>query len=715
MYQGEYFQLKRNQSFGELILSSTKDSVNTLGKAALEELSIILDTIDQSDLSGLIIRSDKKLFCGGANVKEFRALFAQGEQAVNDYLTWVHSIYNRIEDLEIPKVAVLNGFTAGGGAELALLADYRLMTTDAAVTFPEVKLGIFPGWGGLTRLPRLLGLDTALQWLTTGKKFNASKALTCHFADGVIDSNKQDPVEAAIQVLNSCLKGELDWQERKKEKLSSLRMNQYELGMSVSVAKGMIAKTAGKHYPAPMIMLNAIEKAAGSCRDEALAIEREHLCQCVKTGVADALVSVFLSDMAVKAKTKGFSSEQKPLNDISVLGAGIMGGGIAYVSADKGMHVHLKDINQQGLDLGLEEANKLLAKQVTKKRKTPLAMGQVLNRIQPTLHDISLAETELVIEAVVENPNVKANVLADIEQKAPNALIASNTSTLNISGLANSLQRPENFCGIHFFNPVHRMPLVEVIKGEKTSDETINKAVQYVKQLGKTPIVINDCAGFLVNRCLTPYFLAFNQLLTDGADISIVDKIMTKQFGWPMGPAMLLDVIGLDTTAHCIDVMDDAFPERLQKPQKNIIQTLVDEGYLGQKNHQGFYQHVADRKGRLKPLRNTQSDELIAKLAASQCEDDAETMMMRLMIPMMFEAVRCLDEGIVASPEEADIAMLYGTGFPAFRGGLFYYMDQLGMEKLISLAETFKHLGALYQIPEGVLNRAQQKQTFYTK
>ncbi|MEF1207906.1 3-hydroxyacyl-CoA dehydrogenase family protein, partial [Photobacterium damselae] len=272
-----------------------------------------------------------------------------------------------------------------------------------------------------------------------------------------------------------------------------------------------------------------------------------------------------------------------------------------------------------------------------------------------------------------------------------------------ISGLAKSLQRPENFCGIHFFNPVHRMPLVEVIKGEKTSDETINKAVQYVKQLGKTPIVINDCAGFLVNRCLTPYFLAFNQLLTDGADISIVDKIMTKQFGWPMGPAMLLDVIGLDTTAHCIDVMDDAFPDRLQKPQKNIIQTLVDEGYLGQKNHQGFYQHVADRKGRLKPQRNTQSDELIAKLAASQCEDDAETMMMRLMLPMMFEAVRCLDEGIVASPEEADIAMLYGTGFPAFRGGLFYYMDQLGMEKLISLAETFKHLGTLYQIPEGVL------------
>ncbi|TOO02993.1 fatty acid oxidation complex subunit alpha FadB, partial [Vibrio parahaemolyticus] len=209
--------------------------------------------------------------------------------------------------------------------------------------------------------------------------------------------------------------------------------------------------------------------------------------------------------------------------------------------------------------------------------------------------------------------------------------------------------------------------------------------------------------------------LAFNQLLTDGADISTVDKIMTKQFGWPMGPAMLLDVIGLDTTAHCVDVMDAAFPERLQKPEKNIIQTLVDEGYFGQKNRQGFYQHVVDRKGRLKPQRSTQSDELIAQLAASQCDDDAETVMMRLMLPMMFEAVRCLDEGIVASPEEADIAMLYGTGFPAFRGGLFYYMDQLGIEKLISWAETFKHLGTLYQIPASVLKRAQQKQTFYTK
>lgn len=711
MYQGQFFQVATRGQFAELIFDAQTDKVNTLGKAALEELEQCVDIIQSSDRKGLIIRSGKALFSAGADVKAFRELF-KASDTLTDYLAWVHGVYNKIEDLDIPKVAVINGTSAGGGVELALLAEYRLATEDAKISLPEVKLGIMPGWGGMTRLPRVTGVDTALQWLTTGKNFRADKALEHHVIDGVINS-KADPVEQAAALLESCVNGDIDWQARREQKKSPLALSELELAMSINVARGMVAKVAGKNYPAPSIMLNTIEKAAKHSRDEALAIERQGLLKCVDSGVADALVSVFLSDMAVKAKTKSLARGQEPSNEVGVIGAGIMGGGIAYVTADKGMDVVLKDINKQGLALGLDEANNLLAKQVERRRKTPKAMGETLNRIQPTLHSNALETTDLVIEAVVENPNVKKAVLAELEQSAPNAVIASNTSTLMITGLAEALKKPENFCGIHFFNPVHKMPLVEVIKGEKTSESTIQKAVKYVSQLGKTPIVVNDCAGFLVNRCLTPYFHAFNQLVVDGVNINTVDKVMSKGFGWPMGPAYLLDVIGLDTAAHCMDVMDEAFPERMSKPAKNVIQGLVDLDHLGQKNHQGFFTHTLDRKGRLKPSACQSADDFVATLTESALELSSDEITMRMMIPMMFEAIRCLDEGVIASPEEADIAMIYGTGFPPFRGGLFYYMDLIGLDKLLETSKALSHLGELYVAPQGLLDRVQNNQSFY--
>lgn len=718
MFQGQYFQLVPRDQFAELIFDSQTDGVNTLNRAALEELEQAIAIISATDITGLIIRSGKALFSAGADVKAFRALFDEGDETVDEYLSWVHGIYNSLEALPIPKVALLNGVAAGGGVELSLLAEYRLGTPDIKLSLPEVKLGIMPGWGGMTRLPRVLGLDTSLQWLTTGKTFKADKALAHHFIDGIIDSEKFDPLEQADALLNACIDGDLDWKARQQEKQSPLTLSQYEQQMSLSVARGMVAKVAGKHYPAPTIMLDVIEEAAGCELDAALAIERRGIIKCIRSGVADALVSFFLSDMAVKAKSKKLAKQAKAdndsdINEVGVIGAGIMGGGIAYVTADRGMSVIMKDINKAGLALGLNEANKLLAKQVERGRKTPLEMGNTLNRITPTLHNAALVSTDLVIEAVVESPVVKAKVLAELEEQAPDAIIASNTSTLEISGLAKALKRPENFCGIHFFNPVHKMPLVEVIKGEKTSDATLAKAVSYVNKLGKTPIVVNDCAGFLVNRCLTPYFHAFNQLMTDGGQLAAIDKVMSKGFGWPMGPALLLDVIGLDTASHCIDVMAEAFPERMHKPEVNLIQILASRKEFGQKSGQGFYRHSADKRGRIKPSNCPETNELIASLVKPTQEFDEQTITMRMMLPMMFEAIRCLDEGIVASAQEADIALVYGTGFPPFRGGIFYYMDQIGAQGLLDLAERYQDLGALYRAPETLLERAKSNRKFY--
>jgi len=716
MYQGLFFSLNslaKEAKFAELVFDAQSDAVNTLTQAALVELEQCVELLENAELSGLVIRSGKALFSAGADVKAFRKLFADGEQAVSGYLEWVHSIYNRIEDLHMPKVAIINGVAAGGGVELALLAEYRLATSDAKISLPEVKLGIMPGWGGATRLPRITGLDTALQWLTTGKNFRPAQALEHHVVDGVIDATETDPVTSAVEILTAAVKGDFDWQARQQEKTAPLPLNAYELAMSINVARGMVAKAAGPHYPAPSIILDTLEQSAQLSRNDALANERKGIVKCVDSGVADALVNVFLSDMAVKSTAKSHAKKGQPSQEVGVIGAGIMGGGIAYVTADKGLDVVMKDINKQGLALGLSEANKLLAKQVERGRKKPAAMGEVLNRIAPTLHNKSLENNDLVIEAVVENPIVKEKVLAELESVAPNAVIASNTSTLMISGLAHALERPENFCGIHFFNPVHRMPLVEVIRGEKTSESTIAKAVNYVLTLGKTPIVVNDCAGFLVNRCLTPYFLAFNQLVVDGGHIAEVDKVMSKGFGWPMGPALLLDVIGIDTAAHCVDVMSEAFPDRLGKPKVDLIASLQQNGALGQKTKQGFYAHQPDRRGRLKPSASADTQAIIDELCAAPKALDAQEIQMRMMLPMMFEAIRCLDEGIIASPAEGDIAFIYGTGFPPFRGGLFYYMDSIGLNNLLEIANKYQHLGALYQIPQGLVERAKQNRNFY--
>ncbi|MGF1718438.1 fatty acid oxidation complex subunit alpha FadB [Vibrio kyushuensis] len=713
MFKGQHFSLIQRGEFIELVLDSQKDHMNTLSESALTELETCIEQLESNTPAGLIFHSTKTVFSAGANIKEFEGIFDGGENAIDRYLAWSQGILNRLEDLDTPKVAVINNFAAGGAVELSLLAEYRIATPKAKLLLPEVKLGIMPCWGGVTRLPRIAGLDTAIQWITTGKQFKAEQALEHHVIDGVINPKTTCLLEQAEKILQSCLNGDLDWRQRQEEKRSPLPMNDHEVSMSITVAKGMAAKVAGPNYPAPNVILNTMFKSAKLGRDEALSLERAGVVKCVESGVAGALVNVYVSDLNVKSKAKSTAKSAQSIDEVGVIGAGIMGGGIAYVTADKNIDVVMKDINKQGLALGLAEANKLLSKQVERGRKKPAAMGEVLNRITPTLHNISLEKNSLVIEAVVENPIIKEKVLTELEQVAPNAVIASNTSTLMISGLAHALKHPENFCGIHFFNPVHKMPLVEVIRGEKTSDETIATAVSYVLSLGKTPIVVNDCAGFLVNRCLTPYFLAFNQLVVDGGDLTTIDKVMSKSFGWPMGPGLLLDVIGLDTASHCIDVMNEAFGERLATPKVNLIQKFVDNGKLGQKSHCGFYAHEADRRGRIKPVASESSNALLAEHVNAPQSLTSEDIQMRMMLPMMFEAIRCLDEGIIASAAEGDIAFVYGTGFPPFRGGLFYYMDQFGLDNLLTVAEKYQHLGELYKVPKGLTERATKNQAFY--
>ncbi|KJF90094.1 fatty acid oxidation complex subunit alpha FadB [Photobacterium leiognathi] len=713
IYQGETLSVSYlEDGIAELSLNA-QGPVNKFNISTLESFNQALNALyQQPDLKGLIITSAKEAFIVGADITEFLGLFAKPEAELSQWLSHANDIFNKLEDLPVPTLSAINGYALGGGCECVLATDFRVADTKARIGLPETKLGIMPGFGGTVRLPRLIGADSAMEIITAGKDKKAQDALKLGLVDAVVEPDNLKC--AALAMIKSAIDGKLDWQQCRQQKQAPLGLNKIEAAMSFTTAKGMVAKVAGKHYPAPMAAVTTIEQAARCSRNEALTVENQHFVKLAKTDVAEALVSIFLNDQYIKGQAKKATKAAKPTDHAMVLGAGIMGGGIAYQSALKGTPVLMKDIAEASLTLGMTEAAKLLNKKLERGRIDGLTMASVLSSITPSLHYAGADSVDVVVEAVVENPKVKAAVLADVEsQVSDDTVIASNTSTIPINLLAQSLKRPENFCGMHFFNPVHRMPLVEIIRGEKTSQQTIDRIVAYAAKMGKSPIVVNDCPGFFVNRVLFPYFAGFSLLLQDGADFVQVDKVMEKQFGWPMGPAYLLDVVGIDTAHHAQTVMAEGFPERMGKNGKDAIDVMFEAQRFGQKNGIGFFSYSLDRKGKPKKSLSEDAHALLAPVSKPQTKFESDAIIARMMIPMINEVVRCLEENIIATPAEADMALVYGLGFPPFRGGVFRYLDSLGLANYVALADQYAHLGALYEVPQGLREKAAQGETYY--
>ncbi|QAV23485.1 fatty acid oxidation complex subunit alpha FadB [Proteus hauseri] len=713
LYQSENIHANWvKQGIVELVFSAN-GSINKLDTKTVAMLSEALTLLEKTpDLKGVILRSDKPAFIVGADITEFLSLFDAPVEELTQWLQFANQIFNRLEDLPVPTVSAINGYALGGGCECVLATDFRIASADLRIGLPETKLGIMPGFGGSVRLPRLIGVDNALEIITAGKDIDAETALKNGLIQAIVPV--ENLKESAIALIEQAIAGNIDWKKARHPKKEPLRLTSLEHKMSFGVAKGMVMKVAGPHYPAPMTAVNTIEEAAFFHREEALALETKNFVKLTRTDVAKALVGIFLNDQYVKSVTKKRHAELP--KQAAVLGAGIMGGGISYQSALKGIPVVMKDINQKSLELGMNEALSLLQKRQEKGRMSAVDMAKTLASIQPTLNYASISDADVVVEAVVENPKIKSAVLAETEALlSETAILASNTSTIPISLLAKSLQRPENFCGMHFFNPVHRMPLVEIIKGEKTSDETINRIVSYASKMGKTPIIVNDCPGFFVNRVLFPYFAGFSLLLRDGADFITVDKVMEKVFGWPMGPAYLLDVVGIDTANHAQAVMAQGFPDRMSIIERDIIALLYEQQRYGQKNNQGFYHYSVDKRGKKQKTLDNQVQSLIQQHVGKTQEFSQEAVISRMMIPMINEVIRCLDEGIIATPAEADIALVYGLGFPPFRGGVFRYIDTIGLAQFVKNAEQYTSLGSLYQIPDSLKQKALRNETYYPK
>ncbi|MDP2505116.1 fatty acid oxidation complex subunit alpha FadB [Oceanobacter sp. 3_MG-2023] len=712
MYAGQSVTLTLTDSgIAELVLDTHEASVNVLNAHLQDELGQALAALGtQANVQGLLIRSAKPAFVLGADITEFTELFGLSAADISRWAGKVHGLFNTIEKLPYPTVAAVNGMALGGGMELALSADFRIADTSARLGFPEVTLGICPGWGGTVRLSRLVGAEAALGWILSGKPVKAAQAQQQGALDSVVDGDQL--LDSARALLQEAIAGERDYLANRHRKQEALE-NNAETAAAMANLQQTLGKKLDPRYPAAPAILAIITAAMTEDFYKAQAMEAQIFGELASGVEAKNLVGLFLNDQYLKRETKRWAKQAHLVGKAAVLGAGIMGGGIGYQAALNGTPMLMKDINQEALDLGISHAGSILDRSISKGRMTEAGKEAILAAIHPTLTYEGFTDVDYVVEAVVERVDVKRAVLAEVEHKvSENTIVATNTSTISIDLLAESLQRPDKFCGMHFFNPVHAMKLVEVIRGSQTSDDTIATTVAFAASMGKTPIVVNDCPGFLVNRVLFPYFNGFNRLLMDGVDFERIDQVM-EQFGWPMGPAYLADVIGLDTMVHADKVLEDGFPERMGHDDRPIIETLLEQGALGQKNGVGFYEYGTDEHGKRYKRRSEKVATILSQRVTRSTEITDAEIIERMMIPMCLETARCLEESIVASATEADMGLILGLGFPRFRGGALRYIDNLGAAVFAAQVETHAECGPLYELTDGIKAMVANGNTFY--
>jgi 3-hydroxyacyl-CoA dehydrogenase/enoyl-CoA hydratase/3-hydroxybutyryl-CoA epimerase/enoyl-CoA isomerase len=698
-----------DEGFAELCFDREGDSINKLDEASVREVGVATAILAAAAVRGVLVTSAKSVFIVGADITEFSALFKLDLEALAANIASSNDVFNAFEDLPFPTVAALNGFALGGGLEMALSACMRVMSTQAQVGVPEVKLGLFPGFGGTVRLCRVASPAIAVEWVASGKQVGAQAALEA----GVVDlaCEPSELRDTALALLRRAAAGEIDWASARERKRQPLAAGAPD---AILALRPKVAKASGKHQPAALAALDMMARAVTLDRAGALRLENQAFAAVAKTQAADAMVQTFLSDQVLKKLFKAHAKKARPVRHAAVLGAGIMGGGIAYTSAQRGIPVCMKDIAHAQLDLGMGEASKQLARLVKVGRLAQDEADAVLANIRPTLDYDGFQEPDVVIEAIVENLGVKHKVLAELEQVVrPDTVIASNTSSLRIDDIARPLTRPENFVGMHFFNPVPVMPLVEVIQGGRTTEAAVSTAVGLAVGMGKTPIVVKDCPGFLVNRILTAYIRGFLQLVADGADFVQIDKVL-EAFGWPMGPAHLEDVIGLDTGSHVNDLISAGYPDRMPYLEHDALRLLASQGRYGQKNGVGFYRYHPDAMG--KPVRSIDADSrrLLSSLQLDGPRDFSdEEIIERVMLPMIIEAAHALEQGVVGSAAELDMALLLGIGYPAYLGGALKYADWLGLSRVVERAVRYASLSPAYQPSAGMREMAAAGRRYY--
>ncbi|MCE4071478.1 MULTISPECIES: fatty acid oxidation complex subunit alpha FadB [Pseudomonas] len=707
MFQGQSLSLSPLESgLVELRFDRQGSSVNTLDELTLNELGEALGLLrTAAGVQGLLLTSAKDSFIVGADLNELAVLLRSEVEEIARVNGGQSAVISQLEELPFPTLVMLDGMALGGGFELTLACDYRIASPQTLLGLPEIGLGLFPALGGSVRLPRLLDEAVALAWITSARPQKAEAALAAGALDGVVEGTALR--QAALLELFTSSRNDT-WKARRRQRLLPREQSQAQVYADARTA------SAGSKVPALSTVISLVEQSIHLDRDGALRLESAAFSRVLKSQAAAALVQVFHNEQLLKRRAREYGRIASRPGSAGVLGAGIMGGGIAYTSAVRGVPVVMKDIAAGALDLGMAEARKLLDKQVASQRLSAEKADAILGQIQPTLGYPGFPKLDVVVEAVVENLTVKKQVLAEVEsQVGTHCVLASNTSSLSITELASALQRPQQFVGMHFFNPVPAMPLVEVICGPNTSQVAAATIASYASAMGKTPVVVRDCPGFLVNRILTAYILAFLRLVHDGADFRRVDRVM-EGFGWPMGPAYLQDVVGMDTSSHVIEHIAHGYGERLLPGYEHAVQRMASLGRFGQKNGIGFYRYETDTKGRPRKLDSEDTNSLLAEIQPNgRREFSDEEITQRMMLPLIIEASRCLEEDVAASAGEVDMALILGVGLPRHLGGALVYADWLGMSEVLNLCCRYTNLGGLYEPSPRMREMAAQGRSYY--
>lgn len=711
------FQLTVNHDgIGRLVFDLPNEKVNKLSPATMEELEKILDGLAiRNDIKALVITSGKEeTFIAGADLNSFLKIFKEPSQ-FDGLIRAGHRTFDKLASLPFPTIAYIHGACLGGGTEFALACTYRIASDSlkTQIGLPEVNLGIYPGWGGTQRLPRLVGLMEGMGMILTGKPVKALKAWKIHLADALVANEfKEEKIAEFVAAILTPQGRKKILERRRPMGTMHWLMEANPLGRAFlfnKAKKEILNKTKG-HYPAPLLALEVIQETATLSLKNGLEMEANTLIQKLPllTPVAKNLISLFFVQEALKKDT-GVPEGVKPLpiRSAAVVGAGVMGSGIAWLLTDHDYPVRMKDVDWAIVGKGYGSVKALYDDYVKSKRLKPTEASLKYQKLSGTTDLNGFQHADIVIEAAVENLELKKKIFAEIEEKIPEkTILASNTSSLGISEMARTLKHPERFVGMHFFNPVHRMPLVEVVKGEKTADEAVATVVGLCKKLGKTPMVVGDCRGFLVNRIFATGANELFRLLEEGIPHEQLDKMMVN-FGFPMPPFILADEVGNDVMYKVNHSLEEAYGPRMKSPK--ILEVMNERKWFGKKTGTGFYIY----KGKDHTF-NSEVLKLLGSEAKKGMVPSEMEMLDRVLLQMINEAARCLQEKIVMRPDYVDMALIMGVGFPPFRGGLLRYGDSLGVGYIVDQLKSFEQKYGMRFAPCELLTEMKQSnKTFY--
>ncbi|MEP4891737.1 MAG: fatty acid oxidation complex subunit alpha FadJ [Aliiglaciecola sp.] len=682
------------------------ESMNTLKMEFAEQISVMLDEIESnSKIKGVVVVSGKEnSFIAGADI----SMLASCETAhdVEVIATGGQQIFQRIENMRVHFVAAIHGPALGGGLELALACHSRVCSDDkkTQLGLPEVQLGLLPGSGGTQRLPRLIGIQQAMKMMLTGAPVRAKQGLKYGIVDDMVPRSILMDVATEMALKSKPSRKPL------KMNLTSQFLEKTPVGRNTlfkQARKQTLSKTKG-NYPAPELIIDCIETGINKGIDAGMSVEAKNFAYLVMTPESEQLRNIFFATTEMKKETGVSGVEPGQLKKVGILGGGLMGGGIAFVTATKaGLPARIKDIRSEGVANAMKYSFDLLNKKVKRRFMRKSEMQQQMSLLTGSVDYSGFKDTDVVIEAVFEDLALKQAMVKDVEENCnENTIFASNTSSIPIGQIAEKAARPEQVIGLHYFSPVDKMPLAEVIAHDNTSDKTISTTVELARKQGKTPIVVKDGAGFYVNRILAPYMNEAANILLAGEPIEHIDKSLVK-FGFPVGPVKLLDEVGIDVGTKIIPILMAQFGDRFKSA--DAFDKVLADDRKGKKNKRGFYDYSGKKPGK-------EVDESVYELLGIKPEQSMSgaEISERCVMLMLNEAVMCLQEGVIRNPRDGDIGAIFGIGFPPFLGGPFHYMDKLGAKLVVERLQYYKtKFGDKYTPATKLVEMAESEDTFY--